>query len=72
MWTGVIVLCIAGTTQADLPDTACLRYNSPLFENLEQCERSLGKVLKSEQIRLMTSLPEYDLELDTAECQLSA
>lgn len=68
-YIGFVVLCIAGTSQADLPGTMCIRYESPPFKSLAQCETSLKRVLKSEELKAMMSLPEYDLDLVNHQCK---
>jgi hypothetical protein len=69
MFEGLLVLCIAGTTQADLPGTVCIEYKSPPFEKVVKCEAAVKRILKSEDLKLLTTLPEYDLELVKAECR---
>jgi hypothetical protein len=70
MWTAIVVLCIAGSdiTIDDFNDV-CISYKSDVnYETPEACASSIVNVLKTDEMQAMTSLPEYDLEVQTTEC----
>jgi hypothetical protein len=71
MWVGLIALCIAGTGLEDLPDTACIQYISPAFETEQECQVAVLSALFSEDMQLMLSLPDPDLEVAEVRCRVA-